>query len=111
MSGAVCTILMMEVNINIKSSVWRKPWPERSTERQTVSPAVTNANITTVSKVKMMRLMLNDDPGVDPDEDDHHDICKTMFKNVNHSLPASPFIRRPSKSNSFHSHVRLPGEW
>ncbi len=27
------------------------------------------------------------------------------------SLPASPFIRRPSKSNSFHSHVRLPEKY
>ena len=27
------------------------------------------------------------------------------------SLPASPFIRRPSKSNSFHSHVRIPEKY
>jgi hypothetical protein len=27
------------------------------------------------------------------------------------SLPASPFIRRPSKSNSYHSHVRLPEKY
>ena len=27
------------------------------------------------------------------------------------SLPASPFIRRPSKSSSFHSHVRLPEKY
>ena len=55
----------------------------------------------------MMRLMLNDDPGDDPDEDDHHYLYDDYYL----SLPASPFIRRPSKSNSFHSHVRLPGEW